>query len=147
MEATEKDFPEEIIEPIKALNDVKRRKILILLLENKSVSYSLLRTQIKKIFGVNKGTFNHHLHLLMKSGLIRNFNTNNPTSRYNSFYTITNFGQRFLKGLRQTLEPEAENNFNFDINSANAGYSLIDSASGFVQHKPKKDKVIVYSRS
>jgi len=147
MGAIEKDFPEEIIEPIKALTDEKRRKILLLLLENKSVSYSQLRARIKETFGVSKGTFNHHLHILVGSGLIRNFNINNPTSRYNSFYAISNFGQRFLEGLRQTLEPEVEKPFTFDIDGANAGYLLIEGASGVGQNKTISDKVIVYARS
>jgi DNA-binding transcriptional ArsR family regulator len=136
MEATEKDFPEEIIQPIKALTDEKRRKILSLLLEN-NFSYSQLRTQINKYFDVNKGTFNHHLHILVGSGLIRNFNINDPESKYNSFYAITNFGQRFLEGLRQTLEPEVEKLYDFDIFGANSGYATVDSASGLSKIKTK----------
>jgi DNA-binding transcriptional ArsR family regulator len=143
MGATEKDFPEEIIEPIKALTDEKRRKILLLLLENKFASYSQLRAQINKTFGVSKGTFNHHLHILVGSGLIRNFNINNPMSIYNSFYAITNFGQRFLEGLRQTLEPEFEKAFVIDIDGANAAYLTSDGTYGG-QYKSKSQKIIQY---
>jgi len=98
------DFPVEIIEPMKALTNKTRRKVLLSLLENDSISYS----QIQNSFQVKKGTLNHHLHVLVSSGLIRNFSIESPGNPYNSYYAITDFGRRFVEGLRQTLEPHIE---------------------------------------
>lgn len=96
------DFPREIIEPIKAVYNKTRRQILLTLLDKSSLSYS----EIKNNFQISKGTLNHHLHILVRSGLIRNFAVSSPGDPYKSYYTMTNFGHKFLDGLRQTLEPK-----------------------------------------
>lgn len=94
------DFPEELVLPIKALTDQSRRKMLLSLLEKDVLSYS----QIQSTFQIKKGTLNHHLHILVSAGLIRNFSNKGPGNPYNSFYAITGFGRKLIEGLRQTLE-------------------------------------------
>lgn len=94
------DFPEELVRPIKALTDEARRTILLSLLEKDATPYS----QIQHTFRIKKGTLNHHLHILVSAGLVRNFSYRSPGNPYNSFYTITGFGRKFMEGLRQTLE-------------------------------------------
>lgn len=101
MSSNLKDFPIEITEPIRALNDKKRREIILSLLEKDSRSYS----EIQNILDIKKGTLNHHLNILVGSGLIQNFSIDNPNSPYSSYYTITDFGHKFLMGIRQALEP------------------------------------------
>jgi hypothetical protein len=59
---------------------------------------------MKNDFQIKKGTLNHHLHILVSAGLIRNFSVKNPANPYTSFYAVTSFGRRFTEGLRQTLE-------------------------------------------
>jgi DNA-binding transcriptional ArsR family regulator len=98
MEGT--DFPEEFVQPIKALTDQSRRKILLSLLGRDALSYS----QIQSAFRIKKGTLNHHLHILVSAGLIRNFSYKDPGSQYNSFYAVTGFGRKLIEGLHQTLE-------------------------------------------
>lgn len=102
LSSTLRDFPVEITEPISALNDKKRREILLLLLEMESLSYS----EIRSALGIGKGTLNHHLNILVGSGLVQNFSIKIPSSPYTSYYRVTNFGDRFLRGLRQALEPK-----------------------------------------
>lgn len=97
---TIKDLPEELTQPIKALTDETRRKILLSLLETDAFSYS----QIQNVFQIKKGTLNHHLHILVSAGLIRNFSIKTLGNPYNSYYAITNFGRKFIEGLHQTLE-------------------------------------------
>jgi DNA-binding transcriptional ArsR family regulator len=94
------DFPEELIQPIKALSNYSRRKMLLSLLERDALSYS----QIQSAFRIKKGTLNHHLHILVSAGLIRSFSSKDPGNPYKSFYTITGFGRKLIEGLRQTLE-------------------------------------------
>jgi len=110
MSFTVRDLPEELVQPIKALTDETRRRILISLLEKDSAHYS----DIKNNFQIKNGTLNHHLHILVSSGLIRNFSIKIPGNPYNSYYAITDFGRKFMAGLRQTLEPEVvERTFTF----------------------------------
>jgi DNA-binding HxlR family transcriptional regulator len=94
------DFPEELVQPIKALTNQSRRKMLLSLLERDTLSYS----QIRGAFRIKKGTLNHHLHILVSAGLIRNFSNEDPGNPYKSYYAITGFGRKFIEGLRQTLE-------------------------------------------
>jgi DNA-binding HxlR family transcriptional regulator len=94
------DFPEELVQPIKALTNQSRRKMLLSLLERDTLSYS----QIRDDFRIKKGTLNHHLHILVSAGLVRNFSNKDPGNPYKSFYVITGFGRNLIEGLRQTLE-------------------------------------------
>jgi len=94
------DFPEELVEPIKALTNQSRRKMLLSLSERDALSYS----QIRGTFRIKKGTLNHHLHILVSAGLIRNFSNKDLGNPYKSFYAITGFGRKLIEGLRQTLE-------------------------------------------
>lgn len=95
------DFPVEITEPIRALDDRKRREIILSLLEKDCRSYSEIQSTVR----IKKGTLNHHLSVLVGSGLVQNFSIDDPTSPYSSYYKITSFGQKFLTGIRQALEP------------------------------------------
>jgi DNA-binding transcriptional ArsR family regulator len=105
MQNENEDFPEEIIRPIKALNDENRRRIVLALSKKCEFSYS----EIKDQFKIKKGTLTHHLHELVSAGLIRNFTKTLPDSRHTSYYELTDFGLRFIDGLNCILEPKAEN--------------------------------------
>jgi DNA-binding transcriptional ArsR family regulator len=140
MGTMKKDFPEEMIHPIKALTDQNRRKILLFLLENEQISYSQLYSQIKKENKISKGTFNHHLQVLVGAALIRNFNINNPSSNHNSFYTISNFGRRFLEGLHQTLQPECEIAYLHEEDGANASAWTNISGATFTPYQKVRQK-------
>lgn len=96
-----RDFPVEITEPIRALNEKKRREIVLCLLEKDSRSYS----EIQSMLNIKKGTLNHHLNILVSSGLVQNFSIDSPNSPYSSYYMITDFGHKFLSGIRHALEP------------------------------------------
>jgi len=96
------DLPEELVKIVKALTDETRRGIVLSLFDRDSISYS----QIQNSFQVKKGTLNHHLHILVSSGLIRNFSITSPANPYKSYYAITDFGRKFVEALRQTLEPK-----------------------------------------
>ena len=95
------DFPEEIVLPIKALSDDTRRRIILALTAKSEFSYSEILDQ----FELKKGTLTHHIHHLISSGLIRNFTKNIPTTRHTSYYELTDFGCRFINGLKYTLSP------------------------------------------
>lgn len=132
---TVKDFPEELTQPIKALTDETRRKILLSLLEKDAISYS----QIQNVFQIKKGTLNHHLHILVSAGLVRNFSIRTPGNPYNSYYTITDFGRKFIEGLRQTLEPKiARRTMTFTGTTTLEEKIIIGSASEGEEKQPKK---------
>jgi DNA-binding transcriptional ArsR family regulator len=105
MQNENEDFPEEIVRPIKAMNDENRRRIVLALRKKCEFSYS----EIKDQFNIKKGTLTHHLHELVSAGLIRNFAKSLPDSRHTSYYELTDFGLRFIDGLNCILEPKAEN--------------------------------------
>jgi predicted transcriptional regulator len=110
---------------MKAMTNETRRKIFLLLQQKDSISYS----QIQSSFQIRKGTLNHHLHVLVSSGLIRNFSIETPGNPYSSYYGITNFGRRFIEGLHETLEPKTQN---ISINIASTTYAnkfILGSAS------------------
>jgi len=96
------DLPEELVQPIKALTDEARRKIILSLLGKGAISYS----EMQNAFHIKKGTLNHHLHILVSAGLVRNFSDRIPGNPYSSYYSVTSFGRKFMEGLRQTLEPK-----------------------------------------
>ena len=122
--ATEiKDFPEEIVNPIKSLNDVTRRRIFLALTENDE-SYS----QIRERFNLKKGTLTYHLHNLVGSGLIRNYTERLPESRHNSYYELTDFGHRFIEGLYYTLAPRPKRR-TYTLNSITVSDDYLDGGS------------------
>lgn len=131
---TIRDFPEELVEPIKALTDETRRRILLSLLEKDSISYS----QIRKNFQIKKGTLNHHLHKLVSSGLIRNFSIKSPANPYNSYYMVTDFGRKFIEGLRQTLEPKVVRRTITATSTTITDESITWSASEGEEKQPKE---------
>jgi DNA-binding transcriptional ArsR family regulator len=99
---SEGDFPTEIVELVNALSDRRRRRIVLALLEKDPLSYSEIQIKLD----AKKGTLNHHLNVLIGSGLLQNFTIRSPGSLYSSYYTITDFGHRFLTGIRKVLEPK-----------------------------------------
>ena len=132
------DFPEELVAPIKALTDETRRKIIKSLLEVDSASYS----QIQKDFQIVKGTLNHHLHILVSSSLVRNFSIKIPGTPFTSYYAITNFGRKFIEGLRQTLEPKIIERTFFTTNTLVTEKIISGSASTGEEKQPEELPVI-----
>jgi DNA-binding transcriptional ArsR family regulator len=94
------DLPREIVEPIKALSDASRRKIVLMLL-GRELSYSEIRDSTL----IGKGTLNHHLRVLITAGLIRNYGVESPGTLYSSYYAISEFGRTFMEQLQQVLRP------------------------------------------
>jgi predicted transcriptional regulator len=118
------DFPEEIIRPIKALNDENRRKIILALTKKSDFSYS----EMQNLFALKKGTLTHHLHHLVSSGLIRNFTKNIPETRQTSYYELSDFGCRFIDGLFYTLAPRPSRR-TYMINSLTVSEDYFPSGS------------------
>jgi len=96
----EKEVPEELRKPIKALADDRRLNIFIALLKEGEKSFS----QLVEIAEVNRSTLNYHLKELMKSALIKNYFKKEFGSKDYSYYDVTKFGEEFLKNIYQVLE-------------------------------------------
>lgn len=99
----EKEVPEELKKPIKALADDSRLNIFIALLKEGERSFS----QLLEIAGVSRSTLNYHLKELIKSALIKNFLKKESGSKDYSFYDVTNFGEEFFKNIYQVLKKPA----------------------------------------
>jgi DNA-binding transcriptional ArsR family regulator len=93
-------FPEELRAGVVALSDHTREKILFTLMIGDR-SYTQLRNPLK----VRKGSLTHHLKVLMKAGLVRNFSKGKFSGPYDSFYAITDFGRDLIQGVNGAFEP------------------------------------------
>lgn len=96
------EFPQELSRPIKALADTTRQRLILLLQEKETLAYSEIMENTRLL----KGNLNHHLNVLMKSGLIRNFGKDEPGTPFTSYYAISDFGKRVLESLRNILRPQ-----------------------------------------
>jgi DNA-binding transcriptional ArsR family regulator len=99
-----KDFPSPVVRIIEALADSNRRRILGELESVDSLSYTALKDSV----GLEKGTLNHHLGILSKAGLIRNFLSTAPSDDYHSFYEIAPIGKQVVEGIFSAFEPKTE---------------------------------------
>jgi DNA-binding transcriptional ArsR family regulator len=62
-------------------------------------------TELQKSLEVRKGSLTHHLKVLMKAGLVKNFSKGKFSGPYESFYTITELGRDLIQGLNGAFQP------------------------------------------
>lgn len=99
---SKKLFPEELKESLIALSDDNRGKILMTLSNAKrGLSY----TQLLKSVELRKGNLTHHLKVLIKAGLVRNFSKKRLSGPYDSYYEVTDFGSRMVNGIYSAVLP------------------------------------------
>ncbi|MDG7034714.1 MAG: winged helix-turn-helix transcriptional regulator [Nitrososphaerota archaeon] len=98
----EKLFPEELKESLIALSDDNRGKILMTLSDAK---HGLSYTQLLERVELRKGNLTHHLKVLMKAGLVRNFSKKRLRGPYDSYYEVTNFGNRMINAVYSAVLP------------------------------------------
>jgi DNA-binding transcriptional ArsR family regulator len=78
-------FPEPVLNIIKALNDAKRRRILLILKNKNEITWKDLLAETK----LDKGDMNYHIRILLKSGLISNYVRDGGIEQSKSFYSVT----------------------------------------------------------
>ena len=91
----EKDFPESIVNLIKALSSRPRRHILISLMKYGRLSYSEIRKQTR----LDEGTLSYNLKKLLECNLVKSFPQSENSSIYTSYFELSEFGRRFIEGL------------------------------------------------
>ena len=97
-------FPSELKRAIKAIDNETRVQLVAELLKSGELSY----TQILNILKIRKGSLTHHLTELAKGALVRNFVKDELRTEYESFYSLTKFGESFIEALHATLYPSAQ---------------------------------------
>jgi DNA-binding transcriptional ArsR family regulator len=96
-----KDFSAPVVAAIEALDSDQRRRILIDLSENGSLSYS----EIQKRIEIEKGTLNYHLKKLVAAGLVRNILVSQGALPYSSYYEISDLAKDMVDGLISAFRP------------------------------------------
>ncbi len=94
-------FPPELKRAINAIDNEIRMQLVVELLKKDELSY----TQLLNILNIRKGSLTHHLIELAKGTLIRNYAKEEVTSEYESFYSLTRFGEFFIDTLHMALYP------------------------------------------
>ncbi len=103
VEERSKEIPQETRLIIAALDNPVRQAILMLLNEEKELSFS----DMQKEFGIEKLTLNFHLKKLFSTALIDHYYKHELGNQRYSFYSITPLGHRILNSLISALVPPA----------------------------------------
>ena len=97
------DFPEPIKRALEALGDKNRRKMLLLLENTPSLSYSEINAHFKDELS-SKGTINYHIDKLESAGLISNYLETTPGERPHSYYEVTPLCQSLINAIYEVYE-------------------------------------------
>lgn len=103
IEEHSKQIPPETRLIIAALDNPIRQAILVLLTENKELTFS----DMQKEFSLEKLTLNFHLKKLFAAALIDHYFKHEVGNQKYSYYAITPLGCRILNGLNNALIPPA----------------------------------------
>lgn len=96
-------FPPEIVNAMTCFIVDTRQMIFSALLNNHELSF----TEIEKL-GISAGNLTHHLPVMMKAGLIEKHIRSNSQEPFDSFYSVTQFGKDFIKGIFEAMKPSVE---------------------------------------
>ena len=111
-------FPEEIAEGIEALDNRNKRAVFALLYDNPGLSYTEIQEELGGEDEIGSQTLSNTLEELKKGGLIdRQIRGEHDTSRFNTAYSISNFGELFLRSLLTSLGSRDGSFNNTDIRS------------------------------
>lgn len=96
-------FPPEIVNAMTCLAVDTRQIIFSALLNNHELSF----TEIEKL-GITAGNLTSHLPIMMKAGLVEKHIRSNSQAPFYSFYSVTQFGKDFIKGIFESMKPIEE---------------------------------------
>lgn len=96
-------FPDELRDAIRALDDETRQKIVKSLL-SKDFHY----TGLQHLLNIPKNNLTYHLDELLKGAIIRNYTRDQLGSRYDSYYSLSDFGRYVIEKLYEMLTPPSE---------------------------------------
>lgn len=99
------EIPAELSKGINGLNHMIRRAILVLLVHNDSLSF----TELAGLLNLSKGKLAHHLDVLQRTGLVRNFSKADFAGPYDSYYSLSKFGESLFESLAKAVQPSAPN--------------------------------------
>lgn len=103
IEEHSKQIPHEARLIIAALDNPIRQAILVLLSENKEITFS----DMQKEFNIEKLTLNFHLKKLFAAALIDHYYKHELGNQKYSYYAITPLGCRILYSINNALVPPA----------------------------------------
>lgn len=93
-------IPEEIKEALSALSQRIRWRIIELIREEKSMSY----TEILVRLGIQKGSLTYNLDRLMEAGILDNYSGEEFGGPYRSYYQLSPFGKDLIAGILSSIE-------------------------------------------
>jgi predicted ArsR family transcriptional regulator len=96
-----KQIPQETRLIISALDNPIRQAILMLLTENKELTF----TDMQKELNLEKLTLNFHLKKLFAAALIDHYYKHEVGNPKYSYYAVTPLGRRILTNLNNALTP------------------------------------------
>jgi len=89
-------IPHETRNILEAMSEPTRQGLAMMLAERGELSFNELLQAARPI---NASTLNHHLKVLMKAGLVRNYYRKVEGKDDYSFYQLTELGRDFLKQI------------------------------------------------
>lgn len=111
-------FPEEIVDGIEALDNQNKRAVFILLYDNPGLSYTEIQERLGGKEAVGGQTLTTTLEKLKRGGLVnRQVRGEQDTSRFNTAYSVSNFGELFFRSLLTSLGSRDESFNNTEIRS------------------------------
>ncbi len=97
------EIPVELKKGINGLDHKVRQAILVLLIHNHSLSF----TELAKLLGLSKGALSHHLGKLQNSALVRNYSKSDFVGPYDSYYSLSKFGESLVDSLTRSVQPSS----------------------------------------
>jgi len=97
------EIPIELSKGINGLDHKIRQAILVLLVHNDSLSF----TELAGLLNLSKGRLAHHLDVLQKSMLVRNFSKADFAGPYDSYYSLSKLGESLFESLAKSVQPRA----------------------------------------
>jgi DNA-binding transcriptional ArsR family regulator len=97
-----KEVPIELRKAVKGFDHPYRQTIIAALAHGRNLSF----TELAKLLKLSKGKLWHHLDILLNSGLVKNFSKAEFKGPYDSYYSLSSFGEAFVDSLFSVLRPE-----------------------------------------
>ena len=102
-------------------------------------------TELTDLLGISKSKLSHHLDVLQGSALVKNFSKAEPKSRFDSFYSLSSFGQAFVAALSASVEPVRQGLPSLGTDAVMNTSATTLSVAETIASKPQE--VIVFGRA
>jgi DNA-binding transcriptional ArsR family regulator len=127
-----KEMPQEILSPLKLLADDTRLAIVLTLLKRGDMTFS----QLLQVLKVPRNVLSHHLRLLVRAALVRNYYVKKEGASEYSFYGSTSTSKDFVDGILGTLVSRGDLiDILADYLKQDEKYRYLDDLSSFINYE------------